>query len=115
MPRFADEKLNTFHEEFTTHKEMLITHMEAFEQHRLEQQQLHNELLKGIRDNTAVVAKLSTNFIDLATKTENIIEVWTAAQGAGKVVKWILSSIKWTAGTMIAIGGAWYYFKGGPK
>jgi len=99
MPRFSDDKLEGFYQEF-------VLHQEAFEMHRTEQQQFNTELLASIKENTTAVASL-------ASKTETIMEVWAASQGAFKVMKWVGSAVKWVAGVLIAIGGVWYYFKNG--
>ena len=99
MPRFTDAKLQQFYEEFEDHRI-------AFEAHRMEQQELHTELLASIKENTTAVASL-------ASKTETIIEVWEASQGAVKIFRWIGTGVKWMAGLSIAVAAAWYSFKGG--
>lgn len=96
--RFSDSELQDFYLEFKEHKELFNTH-------RMEQAELYADLLNAIRENTSAVSKL-------ATKTESIIEVWEASQGAVQVLKWAGSIILWFSSIGAAVAAVYYFVRG---
>ena len=107
--RFADEKLQAFHEEFIAlHGEFGILR-DQFEEHRMETQRLHNEILQALRDNTASTTDTSRLLTQLTIRAEGVISAWEASQGALTILGWVGSAIKWVAGVLVSAGAVWYW------
>lgn len=83
-----------------------IEHQEQFEAYRMDQQKLYQELLTAIKDNTTAVSAL-------ASRTEGILEIWEASQGAYLFAKWVGKLVLWVSSTMGAIVGVYWLIKTG--
>lgn len=80
------------------------TAQEAF---REEQQ----EFRKDLKANTAMTAKINT-------MTEEMVDLFSAAKGAFKVLGWIGTMVKWVSGVAVAAGALWFvitHFGAPPK
>ncbi|MEW8189936.1 MAG: hypothetical protein AB2766_11585 [Candidatus Thiodiazotropha endolucinida] len=101
--RWTDEKLSEFYEEF--------------KQHRVEEKDKWDEILKAVRENAECTKRNSEAIAEINDKTEGMISAWETYQsgvkiafGMGKVADWIKSLsiyafiIAWITGH-IKIGG----------
>ena len=109
MPRFADQELQKLNEEFLALHSQFVVLKDEFEEHRMETQRLHNELLQALRDNTNSTTETSKLLTQLTVRTEGVIAAWEASQGALTILGWAGSAIKWVAGVLVSAGAVWYW------
>lgn len=69
----------------------------AQEQFRVEQQEFRADL----KANTALTVKVNE-------LTSELVDLFTAAKGAFKVLGWIGTGVKWVSGVAIAAGALWF-------
>lgn len=92
MPRFSDEKLQQFYDEFDVC--------------RKQTQEDRERIFSALRENTQTVKAQ-------AKATEDLVAAWDAAQGFVKIMAAIASMAKALIPIGLFFGGLWYFIKTG--
>lgn len=99
--RFSDHQLVRFHNDF-------IEHVKRFDNHEAEEQNKHEQLIAAQQANTAAIKQLSDD-------TKELLNAWTAAQGAVKVGTAMGRVFRWLSGLAVLGGFLTWLANHGPK
>lgn len=75
--------------------------------------QIIDELRAESAETRAELKKNSETTAKIEKMTEEMVDLFAAAKGAFKVLGWIGSGVKWTAGIAAALGALWLLVRGG--